>query len=118
MKIEIHHPEGAERVQLAALPDWFEVDWKRGGAVPIAVQLDERELDWADALADTGARAVFVHLAKHGSVTEAEVTKMVGSPRAFRRFSLDFEEHARKVPFRVRIETAADGKRYVKEGEK
>ena len=45
------------------------------------------------------------------------VAGFLGSPRAFRRFSLDFDENVRKVPFKVRIEVGADGKRYVKEGE-
>jgi hypothetical protein len=61
---------------------------------------------------------VFVHLFEHGSITEAEAVGFLGSPRAYRRFALEFEEHAAKVPFRVRIEAMADGKRYVKEGEK
>jgi hypothetical protein len=72
---------------------------------------------WAADLADPGARSVFLHLETHGSVTEAEIIAFLGSPRAYRRFSLDFEQHVRSVPFRVRIEPAADGKRYVKEGE-
>jgi hypothetical protein len=77
-----------------------------------------RVFDWADAIEEEGARNVFVHLAQHDSVSETEVTGFMGSPRAFRRFSLAFEEHARKVPFKVRIEVGTDGKRYVKEGEK
>ena len=75
-------------------------------------------LDWADALPAGGVRAVFEHLAVHGAITEGEVTRMLGSPRAFRRFSLDFDEHVRKVPFRIRMEPGTDGKRYVKEGER
>ncbi|MEH2118698.1 hypothetical protein [Nostoc sp.] len=35
--------------------------------------------------------------------------------RLVRRFSLDFEEHLKKVPFSVRIETTSNGKRYVKQ---
>jgi len=46
-----------------------------------------------------------------------ELTRLLGSARAFRRFSLEFESHARQVPFKVRIETAASGKRYMKDGE-
>jgi len=73
---------------------------------------------WAESLADAGARMVFLHIAHHGSASEAEVISFLGSPRAFRRFSGEFEDHASLVPFRVRIESASDGKRYVKEGEK
>jgi hypothetical protein len=72
---------------------------------------------WAQLLTDEGARRVFLHLATHGSITEHEVTGFLGSPRAYRRFTLEFDAHAQMVPFRVRIEPLADGKRYVKEGE-
>lgn len=120
VQVELFNAEGAESVATLKLTDWFAVDWRRGlqeqGKVGTAP--DSRELTWADALADPGAQKVFRHLAAHGSVSEAEVIGFLGSPRAFRRFSLDFEEHARKVPFRVRIEAGADGKRYVKEGER
>lgn len=73
---------------------------------------------WAECLTDAGARHVFLHLAHHGSASEAEIIHFLGSPRAFRRFSADFDDHALLVPFRVRIETGLDGKRYVKDGEK
>ena len=119
MRIEVYHPENIEKVEPAQLEEWFEVDFRRGAAPASAPPVHaERELSWADGLADEGAQRVFIHLADHGSITEAEVTRFLGSPRAFRRFSLEFEANARKVPFRVRIEAGADGKRYVKEGEK
>lgn len=73
---------------------------------------------WPALLADEGPRKVFLHLAEHGAVSEEEATAFLGSPRAYRRFALDFELHAQKVPFRVRIEATTDGKRYVKEGER
>jgi len=117
VRVEFFHPDGVEQVGKCELADWFEVDWKRGMPEPVTAPTD-RMLDWADALIDEGVRRVFLHLAQHGSITEGEVIGFVGSARAFRRFSLDFDEHARKVPFRVRIEPGADGKRYVKEGEK
>jgi len=117
VRIEIVHPEGVEQVAKCELSELFEVDWRRGAPEPVA-PAPERVLDWADSFADEGVRRVFVHLSQHGSVTEAEVVGFVGSARAFRRFSIDFEQHAQKVPFRMRIEPGADGKRYVKEGEK
>lgn len=118
VRIEVYHPENRENVTPARPEDWFEVDHRRGAPSSQPTAPGERELTWIDAFVEEGARKVFIHLNKHGSITEAEVTAFLGSPRAFRRFSLDFDEHIRKVPFKVRIETAADGKRYVKEGEK
>ncbi|MGB8929879.1 MAG: BREX-6 system phosphatase PglZ [Anaeromyxobacteraceae bacterium] len=116
-QVELYHPEGTEQVAPRKLEDWFDVDFRRGTLTVPAV-VPERILVWSDALPDDGTRRVFAHLAEHGSVTEGEVTGFLGSPRAFRRFSLAFEEYAAKVPFKVRIETASDGKRYVKEEEK
>ncbi len=72
---------------------------------------------WAEALADDGVRRVFLHLDAHGSVTEPEATSFLGSPRAYRRFALELEEHACHAPFRVRVEATSDGKRYVKDRE-
>jgi len=117
-RIEVYHPDGVEKLDPVTLEDWFEVDFRRGGAAEPQAAPAGRELSWTDAFASDGERRVFVHLQDHGSITEAEVTQFLGSPRAFRRFSLAFDELLRKVPFKVRIETAPDGKRYVKEGEK
>lgn len=118
-RIEVYHPDNIEQVEARRLDEWFEVDFRRGASAPTAAAVSvERELTWVDGLADAGVRRVFTHLAEHGSITEAEVTTFLGSPRAFRRFSLDFDDHLKKVPFKVRIEGAADGKRYVKEGDK
>ncbi len=119
VRVEVFHPEGVEQVQPCALEEWFEVDWRKAAGKPeeAAPDQEERALDWADALPE-GPREVFRHLHAHGAITEAEVIRMLGSPRAFRRFSLGFEEHAAKVPFRVRIEGGVEGKRYVREGER
>jgi hypothetical protein len=69
-----------------------------------------------DQLPDDGTRQIFVHLYHHGSITEPEATKMLGSPRNFRRFSGRFEKLIALTPLRARIESTAEGKRYVREG--
>ena len=74
--------------------------------------------NWADQIADEGGRRVFLHIEKHGAIDEGEVIAMVGTPRAFRRFSLEFEAYLEKLPFRIRIEPGDGGKRYVREGKK
>jgi len=58
---------------------------------------------------------MFLHIEKHGVITETEVTNLLGAPRVFRRFSLEFDTHAARLPFRVRIETGESGKRYVRD---
>ena len=71
---------------------------------------------WVQALSEPATKSIFLHIHKHGSITESEATAMLGSPRKFRKFSLNFEEHCKLLPFEIRIEQMPDGKRYVKEG--
>jgi hypothetical protein len=73
--------------------------------------------EWLEAFTDAGVRELFEHLAAHGVVTSDQASRMLGSERALRRFSNTFEEHARKAPFGVRIDTVGGVKRYVREGQ-
>jgi hypothetical protein len=71
---------------------------------------------WLLALSDDEKiRQLFAHLATHGAITEPEVTAMLGSPRAARRFSVQVDELASRAPFSVRIVVVGEVKRYVKE---
>lgn len=115
-RIEVLHPDNIEKVQSARLDHWFAVSGRGAGAE--APEEVTEPLSWADGIEHEAVRQVFVHIDKHGAITEPEVTKILGSPRAFRRFSLQFDNHVTKLPFRVRIEVAEGGKRYVKEGDK
>lgn len=125
VRIEVHHPDGVERVTTALVDAWFPVSGFAGsvaatapGGAKVPSVLPPSPANWADAFADEGIRKVFLHIEKHGLVDEAEVTTMLGSPREFRKFSRDFDVHLAKLPFRVKIDTADGGKRYVREGEK
>lgn len=60
---------------------------------------------------------VFDHLAAHGSVSEAELNNLLGSPRAARRFANHFNKLVRLVPFRAHAEGTAAGKPYVRDQE-
>ncbi len=118
VKVSVVHAENIEKVQPATVDAWFSVSG-RGDSLG-APAVADAPLTWADAIEDEAVRKVFVHIDKHGSITETEVTSpnFLGSPRAFRRFSLEFENHVTRLPFRVRIEAANGGKRYVKEGDR
>lgn len=59
-----------------------------------------------------------MHIEKHGSITETEIIAMLGNARAARRFALNFDHYLTKLPFGVRSESNASGKRYVREEEK
>ncbi|MDI1434931.1 BREX-6 system phosphatase PglZ [Polyangium sorediatum] len=121
VRVEVHHPDNIERVQSSVPENWFSVS---GGTTPAAkapetaVAASESGGSWADAIADEGFRKVFQHIQKHGVITEPEVGAILGSARAFRKFSVEIDLHLGKLPFRVRIEAAEGGKRYVREGDK
>lgn len=71
---------------------------------------------WLNELPSPGVRQVFDHLASHGVITETEAAAMLGGQRELRKFAREFESHAARAPFRVRIDVAGGLKRYVREG--
>ena len=71
--------------------------------------------DWLQQI-EPSVREAFAHLAAHGAVTEEEVSRMLGGPRAARRFALNFERYASAAAFDVRVESVGGMKRYVREG--
>lgn len=139
VRIEVYHADQLEKVQASTPEQWFSVSGSGGSLavasapaaaaspgsggpaksatskVAAAPSSEPASTLWSDAIADAGLRSVFVHIGKHGVITETEVTRLLGSPRAFRRFSIEWEEHRAKLPFKVRIESNDSGKRYVKE---
>lgn len=161
-QVELHHPDGLEKVRGLTLEPWYAVRGTSpkaprkpsvpapGSVPPGAPQKPSAPTgspakpsappqaappqgssqkastpppsqraseEWSARIDDEGVRRVFVHLGLHGSITEGELTVMLGSARAVRRFSLDLESYLPRLPFRVRIEPAEGGKRYVREVE-
>lgn len=113
--VEAYHPEGIEEVEPATTIDLFRVSGTLQAVAEPAAQEVVGKLEWHDRFEDEGVRQVFLHLQQHSSITEIELTQMLGNARKVRKFSMDFEEHLKQVPFSVRIETTASGKRYVKQ---
>jgi hypothetical protein len=113
-RLEIYHPEAAADVLPALLDTYFEVAGSGLTTHPSAVT-PEPGGDWSEGLGDPAIAQVFLHLQKHGSMTEIELTQVLGNARQVRRFALNFESYLEKVPFLVRVETTSGGKRYVKE---
>ncbi|MEH1826753.1 MAG: BREX-6 system phosphatase PglZ [Nostoc sp.] len=115
VRLEIYHPDNVEDVESIVPQTYFNVSGSLiQGEVSTATELP-KNTDWQDSFEDETVRRVFFHLQQHGSITEPELNQILGSARLVRRFSLDFEEHLKKVPFSVRIETTSNGKRYVKQ---
>jgi len=113
--VELHHPGLDARVipghadaRFAVTPVGSSIG---GGNRPVV-----DGAAWLEGIEDAGFRQVFAHIAAHASIAEPEIAAMLGSPRAARRFSVQFDALAQRAPFRVRIENLAGVKRYVREG--
>ena len=123
VRIEIHHPDSVEKVQ-GKIPDpWYAVSGTPAPAAkgsPSAPSLapPPPPEGWAGTIADEGIRKVFLHLEKHGVVTETELMTLLDSRASRRRFLLEYDGLVEKLPFRVRIEPGEGGKRYVREGDR
>ena len=118
VQVELYHPSAVANVRPTIPEARFAVSAGRSlaEATPVAEPTPSATDNWLNALPDTGVRALFTHLATHGSISESEATAMLGSQRALRRFSLHFEEYAKYAPFTIRIDVIGGVKRYVREG--
>lgn len=118
-QVEIYHPDAVHKTDPVVLTSFFQVHHTVGGvssddeASPPG-QPGKPQHDWKDAFEDAAVLSVFTHLLEHGSITEPELAGKLGSPRRARRFALDFDSYLAMIPFSVRVEVAASGKRYVK----
>jgi succinylglutamate desuccinylase len=112
-RVELFHPEGAEQTAPYTIDAYFNVagTGQQGDRDPVASTPVDA---WQDRFDDPAIRGVFLHLQEHGSITEQELTQILGSPRQVRRFALGFDTYVQQVSFSVRIETTSSGKRYVK----
>lgn len=113
--VELHHPSALAEVTPGRAEARFAVTVTSAPAPPPAAATVS-STEWLEQFPDPGIRQVFAHLAAHGTVTEEEAAAMLGGPRGLRRFAVQFEEHAKKALFDVRIDVVAGVKRYVREG--
>jgi len=115
VRLEVDHAESLANVH-GAMPDaWYSVSGMAAKPEQAPPSSETRTEAWAVAITDEAIRRVFLHIAKHGVITEPEATHLLGSPRAFRRFSAEIDDYLPKLPFRIRTESGEGGKRYVRE---
>lgn len=114
--VEIHHADKIEKVRPCVPDALFAVSCLPGGTRPPTAPPPAPS--WAENIDDEAIRGVFLHIEKHGAATEVEIITMLGNARQARRFALNFESYLAKLPFGVRSESNASGKRYVREEEK
>lgn len=115
--VELHHPGFDARVNPGRPDARFAVTPAAGRSQPEPhTALRGGGGAWLDGIDDPGIRQVFAHIAAHGVIAEADIAAMLGSPRAARRFAVQFDVVAQQAPFRVRIENVGGVKQYVREG--
>lgn len=119
--VEVYHPSVTADVSPCVLETRFAVTPSRGSTptlTPPEPARNEPAPTWLDEIDDPGYRQVFAHLEAHGSITEVQLTNVLGNARKARRFATDIDEQARKAPFDVKISYVDGTKRYVREGKK
>jgi hypothetical protein len=67
---------------------------------------------WALTIADELSRKALLHIEKHGSIDEAELTSLAGGPRRARVFARDLDTWRATLPFGVEVSTASGIKIY------
>ncbi len=117
VRVEVFHPDSTEDVESIIIQEYFNVSGSLKIVLPSSeVQKTQNNSnDWQNNFEDPAVAKVFIHIQKHNSITETELTQILGNARKMRRFSVDFEEYLKKVPFAVKIEITNNGKRYVKQ---
>ena len=115
VKIEVYQSDDAEDVEPMLVDTYFEVAGSKVTAEAQTPRLPAASEDWQASFDDDSIRQAFIHIYRHNAITEAELNTLLGSPRKVRRFAADFETYLQQVPFLVRVESTASGKRYVKD---
>jgi hypothetical protein len=123
-KVRIEHATGTVELEPLVLERRFAVDViaalapavQTPVAAPVQAPALRVEAEWLLDLPEGGVRRVFEHIHRFGGINEADATEMLGGGRQFRRFSQQFEQHAAKAPFAVRIDVSSGQKRYAREG--
>lgn len=106
--LEIYHPTGDEKIAPHRLPEFFDV-------LMITADAPEApESCWEEAIEDLSHRRVFWHLFTYGSINEDELTDVLGTPSAARRFARNYEAYLPRLPFEIAIDSSGPLKRYLR----
>lgn len=114
VQLTLYHPGSRTRLKALTLPEWFPINVQ--GQPAAKAQAPAPDQDWLASIESPEERAVFAHITEHGVITEQEATKMLGSPRKFRRFANKLDELVRRAPYEVTVESTGSGKRIQRRG--
>ncbi len=119
VQVELFHPSGTQTITPLRVDRRFDVTEVKSSEAPSATPAAEPDRSaWLRGYEDEKVRRVFAHIEEFGAINETEATTMLGSRRAFRRLSGNFEELAELAPFAITIEYVDGVKRYVKRSRK
>ena len=107
-RIEIYAPTQSDVVQAKTVDAQFDVigvgpDNKSNNGQEEQSGSSSPSAEALDAIEDEAIRDVFAHICEYGSIDEKGATRMLGSARKFRRFSMKFEDYVDRLPFIVEI---------------
>jgi hypothetical protein len=119
VRVRLRHAVQVAVVEPLELAARFDVEAQLGSTRPPPPAEKKRSAlppadAWLLALPEGGVREVFRHLMVHGTINETEATRLLGSPREFRKFSREVDVHAAVAPFRVRADMSSGIKCYVR----
>jgi chromosome segregation ATPase len=77
--------------------------------------LNSTQTAWYDSFEHNPHLMVLLHIEKHGAITEAEASSLLGNPRSVRQFANRLSEYSQQLPFAIRVELSASGSRYLKQ---
>ncbi len=81
-------------------------------AAPTPTLIIKEAGGWAQRLGDADAGKVFDYLEEHGSLSEAELNSLLGTPRKARQFAARFDGFLDRLTFEVEVSVGPEGKRY------
>lgn len=114
VRVRLKHATGASLVAALEIAERFGVEAGRSEP-PTSDKKQRRPSDsWLLELPEGGVRDVFRHLDAHGSINEAEATRMLGGARQYRAFCRDVEELMKVAPFRVLVDVSSGAKCHVR----
>jgi chromosome segregation ATPase len=79
--------------------------------------LNSTNTEWYGGFEDNPHLMVLLHIEKHGAITEAEASSILGNPRSVRQFANRLSEYSQHLPFAIRVELSASGSRYLKQSD-
>jgi PglZ domain len=114
VRVRLKHATGAALVASFEIAERFGVEAVRSEPPPSDKKPRRPSDTWLLELPEGGVRDVFRHLDAHGSINEAEATRMLGGARQYRAFCRDVEELMKVAPFRVLVDVSSGVKCHVR----